>query len=84
MLTDEVACLVAPEADAMARGLIDLLRDGERRARLAAAAQDLAAREFTPRAFTAKVLRFYASVADRIGGGWDHGQVLEAGRPGAL
>jgi glycosyltransferase involved in cell wall biosynthesis len=92
VLTDDVACLVEPEPAAMARGLVDLLRNEVLRERLAANAKELAQRELTPQAFERKLLRFYDQVAQTIGGaiGGDHrdGQSgtterLEAGRPGA-
>jgi glycosyltransferase involved in cell wall biosynthesis len=85
VLTDEIACLVAPEPEAMARGLVGLLRDGVLRERLAANAREMAQRELTPQAFERKLLRFYDQVAQAIGGEWPDGktQRLEAGRPGA-
>jgi glycosyltransferase involved in cell wall biosynthesis len=89
VLTDDVACLVAPEPEAMARGLAGLLRDEARRERLAANAKELAGRELTPQAFERKLLRFYDQIAqiDPIRGGERrHGKTterLEAGRPGA-
>lgn len=73
VLTDEIACLVEPDADSMARGLAGLLRDGERRETLAARAKDYAARELTRDAFERKLLRFYDSVAQKIREDW-HGQ----------
>jgi glycosyltransferase involved in cell wall biosynthesis len=88
VLTDDIACLAAPEPEAMARGLAGLLRDEVLRERLAANAGELARRELTPQAFERKVLRFYDQIAQiaQIGGGERrHGktQRLEAGRPGA-
>jgi len=88
VLTDDVACLVAPEPEAMARGLVDLLRNQVLRERLAANARELAQRELTPQAFERKVLQFYDQIAHIIqipGGEWRHGKTerLEAGRPGA-
>jgi glycosyltransferase involved in cell wall biosynthesis len=68
VLTDEIACLVAPEPDAMARGLIDLLRDRGRRDRLAASAREFAQRELTRAAFERKVLRFYELIGERLSG----------------
>jgi glycosyltransferase involved in cell wall biosynthesis len=67
-LTDEIACLVDPDPDAMARGLIDLLRDRGRRERLAAGAREYAQRELTRAAFERKVLRFYELIAERLSG----------------
>jgi glycosyltransferase involved in cell wall biosynthesis len=92
VLTDEIACLVEPTPDAMARGLVDLLRNEVLRERLAANAREMAQRELTPQAFERKLLHFYDQVSERIGEGWHDGnldgkvgksQRLEAGRPGA-
>lgn len=74
VLTDEIACLVDPEPDAMARGLIDLLRDPGRRERLAARARDYAQRELTRAAFERKLLRFYDLIAERIREDWRDGE----------
>jgi glycosyltransferase involved in cell wall biosynthesis len=84
VLTDDIACLVAPEPEAMARGLVDLLRDEVRRERLAAAARELAQRELTRQAFERKLLHFYDQIAKTLGG-VSHGKIqrLEARRPGA-
>jgi glycosyltransferase involved in cell wall biosynthesis len=88
VLTDDIACLVAPEPAAMARGLAGLLRDEVLRERLAANAKEMARRELTPQAFERKLLHFYDQVAQAIGGRLPDGktgqaQRLEAGRPGA-
>lgn len=81
VLTDEIACLVEPDPDAMARGLTALLSDRERRERLAANAKGYATRELTRDAFERKLLRFYDSVAQKIREDW-HGQhPLEARHP---
>jgi glycosyltransferase involved in cell wall biosynthesis len=81
VLTDEIACLVEPDPDSMARGLTALLSDRERRERLAANAKDYAARELTRDAFERKLLRFYDSVAQKIRED-SHGQhPLEARHP---
>jgi glycosyltransferase involved in cell wall biosynthesis len=84
VLTDEVACLVAPEPAAMARGLAALLKDEVLRARLAANARELARRELSPQAFERKVMRFYDQLVQMEEEG-RHGQTqrFEAGRPGA-
>lgn len=66
VLTDEIACLVDPEPAAMARGLIDLLRDREHRERLAVSAREYAQRELTRAAFERKVLRFYDLIEARV------------------
>jgi glycosyltransferase involved in cell wall biosynthesis len=94
VLTDDVACLVAPEPGAMARGLAGLLRNAVLRERLAARARELARRELTPQAFERKLIRFYDQITEigqigqigQIGEGERrHGKIqrLEAGRPGA-
>jgi glycosyltransferase involved in cell wall biosynthesis len=67
VLTDEIACLVDPEPDAMARGLEELLRDRDRRDRLSANAKSYAQRELTREAFERKVLRFYAQIESSVG-----------------
>ena len=85
VLDDEVALLVDPEPEAMARGLVRLLRDEVLRERLAANARRLAEREFTLEAFRRKLLGFYGDVARRIGHDGNHpGQTAgyEARRPG--
>jgi glycosyltransferase involved in cell wall biosynthesis len=74
VLTDEIACLVAPEPDAMARGLIELLRDRTRREHLAANAREFAQRELTRAAFERKLLRFYDLLAERTREDWRDGQ----------
>jgi glycosyltransferase involved in cell wall biosynthesis len=85
VLDDEVAFLVEPEPEAMARGLVRLLRDAVLRKRLATNAREFARREFTPEAFARKILRFYDSVARKIGGEQPDGKTarLEAGHPRA-
>ncbi len=82
VLTDEIALLVEPEPEAMGDGLVALLQDEVLRERLAAAARQHAQREFTPQAFERKLLDFYSTVAQTIGGDWFHGETarLEAGR----
>jgi glycosyltransferase involved in cell wall biosynthesis len=81
VLTDEISCLVDPEPDAMARGLVELLRDAGRRETLAASAKDFAQRELTRDAFERKLLRFYDSIAERIHEDWSNGHPVEAGHP---
>jgi glycosyltransferase involved in cell wall biosynthesis len=72
VLTDDLAVLVAPEPDAMARGLVDLLRDPGRRETLAASAREFAQRELTHDAFERKLLRFYNLIAEKIQEDWRH------------
>jgi glycosyltransferase involved in cell wall biosynthesis len=69
VLDDEVACLVEPEPEAFARGLVRLLTSEPLRERLAANARELALREFTPAAFAAKLQRFYEAVARKLANG---------------
>ena len=84
VLTDEIACLVEPEPDAMARGLVDLLRDPGRREQLAANAREYAQRELTRAAFERKLLRFYDLIVERIREDWRDGEhPLEARHPSA-
>ena len=84
VLDDRIALLVEPEPVAMGRGLARLLRDGELRERLAAAARSFAQREFTPEAFRRKLLNFYEAVAHCIWEDGNNGQTagLEARTPG--
>lgn len=81
VLTDEISCLVDPDPDAMARGLVGLLRDAEHRERLAANAREFAQRELTREAFERKVVRFYDSIAERIREDWRDGQHPLEARP---
>lgn len=84
VLTDDVARLVEPEPEPMGRALAGLLRDRDLQERLAAAARELTRREFTPQAFEGKLLRFYDSIAERIGEERRDGQTarLQAGHQG--
>lgn len=80
VLTDEISRLVDPDPGAMARALVELLRDPAERERLAANAREYAQRELTREAFEAKLLRFYDLVAQKIRKGWRDGEspALEA------
>ncbi len=86
VLDDDVALLVEPEPEAMARGLARLLRDEVLRERLAVGARRLAQRVLTPEAFRRKLLAFYHAVALKLEtiGEWNDGPTpgLEARRPG--
>lgn len=62
VLDDDVACLVAPTADAMAEGLDRLLADAELRTRLGNAAQALVRREYSQARFRQRLSEFYATV----------------------
>ena len=80
VLDDEIALLAEPEPGAMAQGLMRLLADPELRERLATNAKDFARRELTLEAYEGKLLRFYAAIEKKIGGGDVHGEIagLEA------
>jgi glycosyltransferase involved in cell wall biosynthesis len=84
VLDDEVSLLTEPEPGAMARGLVRLLADEGLRERLATNAKDFARRELTLEAYEGKLLRFYAAIEKKIGGGADHGEIagLEARHQG--
>jgi len=84
VLDDEVALLVDPEPEAMAKGLARLLQDKALRERLAANARRFAQAEFTPEAFRRKLLAFYHAVAERIGEDGSDGETarFEARHPG--
>lgn len=84
VLDDEVALLAEPEPGAMARGLVRLLSDQVLRERLARNAKDFARKELTLEAYEGKLLRFYAAIEKKIGGGTAHGEIagLEARRQG--
>ena len=74
VLDDEVACLVAPEPEDFARGLVLLLTSEPLCQRLAENARRLSRSEFSPAAFEAKLLRFYEAVARKIGDGPAHAE----------
>ena len=59
VLTDERAVLVKPTADALARGITDVLTDAERARRLGAAARAYADHEFAWPAFVESVRELY-------------------------
>jgi glycosyltransferase involved in cell wall biosynthesis len=84
VLTDDVARLVEPEPEPMGRALAGLLRDRDLGERLAAAARDLTQKEFTPKAFEGKLLRFYDCIEERIREERRDGQTarLQAGHQG--
>lgn len=58
VLDEEIALLVEPTPEDMARGLTALLEDPELRARLVAAAKERVEAEFTPEAYRRKLLGF--------------------------
>lgn len=63
VLTDEVACLVAPEAGALAAGLLRLAADPALRARLGAAGRALVEARHGREAFATQVAALYAGLA---------------------
>lgn len=83
VLTDEVACLVEPEPGPFGRGLALLLASEPLRERLAANARRLCQEEFTPEAFSRKLLGFYAAVERTIGDGSAHAAPFERAEPQA-
>lgn len=68
VLNDDVACLAAPEPQAMAAGLSALLEDSELRRKLGQQGQELAEREYTPAAYDRKLAVFYRQVTGQIRG----------------
>ncbi|WP_119681652.1 glycosyltransferase family 4 protein [Indioceanicola profundi] len=62
VLDDSIACLVPPEPQAMAEGLMRLITDAEMRGRLGAAARERALAEHTFEAFSRKLTAFYAHI----------------------
>jgi glycosyltransferase involved in cell wall biosynthesis len=66
VLDDEIALLVAPEPEAMGRGLVRLLRERSLSASLAAAAKRRAREEFTREAYRRKLGSFYREVEEEI------------------
>src|SRR5690606_3181894 len=60
VLTPDVALLVAPQPDAIAAGILTLLRDGELGRRLTLNALKLAQQQFSIEAYYAKVAQVYA------------------------
>jgi glycosyltransferase involved in cell wall biosynthesis len=84
VLTDELALLADPNPEAMAEGLVRLLKDEVLRERLATNAKNFARRELTLEAYKGKLLRFYDAIEKKIGGGSGHGEIarLEARRQG--
>lgn len=69
VLDDTQAMLCEPTPESMAGGLLELLRDPDLRARLAASARELVAREFTPASHRRKLNRFYDAVEARLDNG---------------
>jgi glycosyltransferase involved in cell wall biosynthesis len=69
VLDDEIAQLVAPTPEAMAEGIVTLLRDPSRRAGIAARAKARVNELYTPAAAQRKLREFYHSVQAAIGTG---------------
>ncbi|MBT52849.1 MAG: glycosyltransferase [Mameliella sp.] len=59
VLDDEITMLVDPNAEDMARGLVELLEDAGLRDRLATAAQQRVLEEFSPAAYRRKLTGFF-------------------------
>ena len=66
-LDDRIAMLADPEPEAMGAALVELLRDGELRARLATRARTRVAQEFSPQAFRRKLAEFYRNLEADLG-----------------
>jgi len=67
VLHDGIAHLADPTPEAMATGLVRLLRDDALRETLATNARRHAQKELTPEAFRRKLLAFYDLIAERLG-----------------
>lgn len=59
VLDDAISMLVEPNAEDMARGFAELLRDPDLRTRIGAAACERVAREFSPNAYDRKLTGFF-------------------------
>jgi glycosyltransferase involved in cell wall biosynthesis len=68
VLDDRTAYLVDPDAEAMGRGLAELLSDAPLRERLAAHAKEYVQEEFTPAAAGRKLRMFYDEMEARVAG----------------
>ena len=64
VLDDEISMLVEPNSTDMARGLSTLLKDADLRQRMANAAQNRVAAEFSPDAYRRKLLGFFETVIE--------------------
>ncbi len=69
VLDQEIALLVEPEPRAMAQGMVRLLRESELGRRLAAAASERVAAEFSLPVFEDKLRGFYQRLEARLAGG---------------
>ena len=67
MLDDEIACLVAPSAEAMGLEMVRLLGDATERERLAENAAVRVRDEFSPAAYRRKLVSFYEAVESKLG-----------------
>lgn len=65
VLDDEIALLVEPEPQDLARGLLELLGDPRLRSRLAARAQERVAAQYSLEAYRRKLLGFYREMEAR-------------------
>lgn len=66
LVSDEIARLVEPRPEALAEGIVELLRHPERGEALAARAKDLIQRHYTPTAARTKLAAFYGEVISRL------------------
>jgi len=69
VLDQEIARLVEPEPESMARGLVELLQDGRLRSSLAARARERVKEEYSWAAFQRKLLAFYGRLEPFRAGG---------------
>jgi len=66
VLGDDIACLVAPDAEAMADGIIRLLHDPTLCQRLGENGRKRVAEDFSPAAYRKKLERFYKTIMGKI------------------
>ncbi|MBW1634901.1 MAG: glycosyltransferase family 1 protein, partial [Deltaproteobacteria bacterium] len=66
VLGDDMACLVAPDAEAMADGIIRLLHDPTLCQRLGENGRKRVAEDFSPAAYRKKLERFYKTIMGKI------------------
>jgi glycosyltransferase involved in cell wall biosynthesis len=66
VLDDDIACLVAPEAESMGDGILRLLNDPELCRRLGRNGRDRVALDFSPAAYRKKLAQFYKTVMGKI------------------
>ncbi|MEM8737028.1 MAG: glycosyltransferase family 4 protein [Planctomycetota bacterium] len=69
VMNDDVSVLVEPTPEAMAAGMLDLVRSAERRAAVGGAGRAYVEREFSEDAYRARLRAFYAGIEDTIKAG---------------